>query len=109
MNDHSGLTRKIDKVGRVSIPTSVRESVGLLEGDQVEFGVVGNRIYMERYSKTCIICGTNRNIESRLLTGPKPKPVCICQTCLTGIKSSISLDYIGEEPKIDESLLHGRE
>lgn len=110
MIDHSGMVRKVDKVGRVSIPPSVRESIGVVEGDQVEFGVVGNRIYLGKYSKTCIICGRNRDVENRLLTTPEgPRSICICVGCRKGLANSVSMDFIGEEPNIDEDLLHGRE
>lgn len=45
-----GITRKIDQVGRVVIPSEIREKFGMEIGDKVEFYAVENGILLVKSS-----------------------------------------------------------
>ena len=44
-----GITRKVDELGRISIPKSVREELGITEGTPLEFFIDGDKIMVKRY------------------------------------------------------------
>ena len=43
-----GVTRKIDKLGRVSIPKSYREELGIKEEGEVRIVMVDNQVIIEK-------------------------------------------------------------
>lgn len=45
----SGITRKVDEFGRISIPKSVRDDLGITEGTPLEFFIDGDQIIVKRY------------------------------------------------------------
>jgi transcriptional pleiotropic regulator of transition state genes len=54
----SGVTRKVDQLGRVVLPVELRRSLGLHEGDLVEVGVEGSRILLTKVEDRCIFCSS---------------------------------------------------
>ncbi len=77
----TGLTRKIDDLGRVNIPKEIRDDFCLLEGDAMTFCVEGRRIIMEKYEKSCCMCRS----ETELVDFEDSK---VCKKCLRKIFSS---------------------
>lgn len=45
----SGIIRRIDDLGRVSIPKEIRKQVGIEEGDPLEIILDGDKLYLEKY------------------------------------------------------------
>lgn len=83
--NRSGLIRKLDKVGRVSLPTSIRNALNIREGSMVEFGVEGSTVTLTRYSPVCFICGDDHDVSKyQIKTRPgatEMAEVRICQSC----------------------------
>lgn len=79
----SGLIRKVDKVGRVAIPSTIRNAFNLREDSMVEFGVAGNVITMQRYSPVCLICGDDKDTSLYRLKskGGVESEVRLCKSC----------------------------
>lgn len=79
----SGLIRKVDKVGRVAIPSTIRTAFNLREDSMVEFGVVNNIITMQRYSPVCIICGEDKDTSLYRLKsrGGAENDIRLCKSC----------------------------
>ena len=76
----SGVTRKVDQLGRVVLPVELRRTLGLREGDLVEVALEGSRIVLTKVETRCIFCGTAPS--SREFAG---KRVCAgCVGRLTG-------------------------
>lgn len=46
---YSGLTRPIDKLGRIVIPKGIREKYNLKDGDVIEIGCRGGEITLRKY------------------------------------------------------------
>ena len=59
----SGVTRKVDQLGRVVLPVELRRTLGLREGDLVEVAVEGTRILLTKVETRCIFCGNGTDLR----------------------------------------------
>ena len=66
----TGVTRKIDELGRVVLPIELRRTLDLNEKDSLEIFVEGKQIILQKYERGCIFCG-DMNVDDY-----KGKPVC---------------------------------
>ena len=71
--------RRLDSLGRLVIPTAIRNQLQLENETACSLRVNGSKIEVEKYEPTCIFCGdksaiTNYNNKS------------ICQNCIDNIK-----------------------
>lgn len=53
----AGVVRKVDQLGRIVLPKSLRKRYRMNEGDPVEILVQGDHILLERYRPRCVFCG----------------------------------------------------
>ena len=60
----SGIRRKVDDLGRVVIPSSIRKTLGITEGDLVEIQLDGDRIVLSRPEDACTFCGSSLHLDS---------------------------------------------
>ena len=65
--------RRVDKLGRVVIPSELREKYGLVEGAEVEFLDVGEGVTVRAPAPFCRIC--HKDI-------PKDGELPLCEGCL---------------------------
>jgi AbrB family transcriptional regulator, transcriptional pleiotropic regulator of transition state genes len=75
----SGIRRKVDDLGRVVIPASIRRSLGIREGDAVEVSVEGERVVLAKPRESCVFCGR----EEQGLTTFRGR--LLCRECLGGL------------------------
>ncbi|WP_152394725.1 AbrB/MazE/SpoVT family DNA-binding domain-containing protein [Paenibacillus guangzhouensis] len=54
----AGVVRKVDQLGRIVLPKSLRKRYQMNEGDPVEILVQGDHIILERYRPKCLFCGS---------------------------------------------------
>lgn len=73
-----GITRKVDKLGRVVIPKDYRRELGIECGDRVGVVVDQNQIIMTAPNRRCVFCGRD---EKLFPIGEKQ----ICHLCLDEI------------------------
>jgi transcriptional pleiotropic regulator of transition state genes len=74
----TGMTRKIDDLGRIVIPAETRRLFNIREGDQLAIAVEGDSIVIRKLEATCTFCGTTEDVASF-----KGKGVCgSCRTQL---------------------------
>ena len=52
----TGVTRKIDELGRIVLPIDVRRKLNLSSGDSMEFFVDEGRIILKKYKPSCAFC-----------------------------------------------------
>jgi transcriptional pleiotropic regulator of transition state genes len=74
-----GVVRKVDQLGRIVLPKSLRKRYEMNEGDPVEILVQGDHIILERYKPKCVFCSNQESVieyNSRY----------ICNTCLIDMK-----------------------
>lgn len=77
----SGIRRKVDDLGRVVIPSSIRKVLGIGEGDQLEFAVEGERIVLTRPAEACAFCGGRQHLEAF-------RDKVVCWSCLAGLRAT---------------------
>ena len=67
----TGITRKIDELGRIVLPIELRRKLGIAEKDSLEIYVEGESVILKKYEPACIFCGSSKNISTY-----KDKNVC---------------------------------
>ncbi len=75
-----GITREVDRLGRIVIPKSIRKQLGIKEKDKVEIHTEGDTIVITKYNPFCTFCGS----EEELLDFADKK---LCKACLGKIKA----------------------
>ncbi|MFD2613654.1 AbrB/MazE/SpoVT family DNA-binding domain-containing protein [Paenibacillus gansuensis] len=74
-----GIVRKVDQLGRIVLPKSLRKRYEMNEGDPVEILVQGEHIILERYRPRCIFCSSADGVKEF-------KERHICSECLAGME-----------------------
>jgi transcriptional pleiotropic regulator of transition state genes len=75
-----GIRRKVDDLGRVVIPSSIRHSLGIRDGDTVEFAVEGDRVVMERAVDKCLFCAGSERLTSY-------RERAVCWSCAAALRA----------------------
>ncbi|MDB5054671.1 MAG: abrB1 [Bacilli bacterium] len=76
----AGIVRKVDQLGRIVLPKSLRKRYQMNEGDPIEILVQGDHIILERYRPRCVFCSSIEQV-----TEFKEKYICNeCSTELVG-------------------------
>lgn len=76
----SGITRKIDDLGRIVIPAETRRMFNIREGDHLFISVEGGNIVLRKMTDTCTFCGSDVNVS--LFKGKG-----ICQSCRSQVST----------------------
>ena len=77
----TGLVRRIDKLGRVVLPSELRRTMNLGDCETVEIFVEGSSIILKKYNPACIFCDSGRNVS--LFKGKN-----ICARCLRQLQEA---------------------
>ena len=75
----TGVVRKIDELGRIVLPISIRHNLGIGEHDPVEIFMDGDRIILQKHQPACIFCESAEEVV--FYNGKR-----ICSKCLENIK-----------------------
>jgi AbrB family transcriptional regulator, transcriptional pleiotropic regulator of transition state genes len=54
----SGITRRIDHLGRIVVPAGLRRSLGIRDGDAVEISERDGQLVLRKIEPQCAICGS---------------------------------------------------
>lgn len=76
----SGITRKIDDLGRIVIPAETRRLFNISEGDHLVISAEGNHIVLRKLTDTCTFCSSERNVT-------RFKDKGICAQCRSQLQS----------------------
>ena len=76
-----GMVRKIDELGRIVLPISIRQIMDINEKDSLEIFTDENKIILQKYQPSCIFCNNADNIV--YFSGKR-----VCEDCLAKIKAS---------------------
>ncbi len=52
-----GMIRKVDALGRIVIPSELRQAMELQQGDALELYLEEDRLVMKKFAPACIFCG----------------------------------------------------
>lgn len=75
----SGITRKMDDLGRIVIPAETRRMFNIREGDHLFIAVEGNNIVLRKMTDTCTFCGSDVSVTQFKGKG-------VCSTCRSQIQ-----------------------
>lgn len=77
-----GIVRKVDQLGRIVLPKSLRQNYELNEGEPVEILVKEDHIILEKFKPKCVFCfGTEKVQEFQ--------ERYICQSCVEELAAEI--------------------
>lgn len=60
----TGIVRQIDELGRIVLPKELRDILGIKIKDGLEISLNGDRIIIEKFGKSCGICGSSDRLNS---------------------------------------------
>ncbi|HDR8162180.1 AbrB family transcriptional regulator [Bacillus thuringiensis] len=66
---NTGVSRKVDELGRVVIPIELRRTLGIAEGTVLGFHVEGENIVLRKHEKSCFVTGEVSETNIELLGG----------------------------------------
>jgi AbrB family transcriptional regulator, transcriptional pleiotropic regulator of transition state genes len=75
----TGIVRKVDQLGRIVIPSELRNSMEMDSKDSVEIFVEGSTVILKKYIPTCIFCGESEDVGEY-------KEKKVCKSCLENLK-----------------------
>ena len=73
----TGIIRRIDELGRVTLPVELRHSLGLKPHDSVEISVDGDSIVLKKYAPRCVFCDGDNSLI--VFKGKNVCPKCLAQ------------------------------
>ena len=76
----TGITRRIDELGRIVLPIELRRTLDIGERDALEIYVEEDKIILKSYKQACLFCSNDENISEFM-------GKYICTNCADKIKS----------------------
>jgi AbrB family transcriptional regulator, transcriptional pleiotropic regulator of transition state genes len=70
----TGMSRKIDDLGRLVLPAEIRRHFGLREGTHLEIQVEDDRIVLTKVEDRCVFCGSRDGLQAF-------RDRLVCRTC----------------------------
>ncbi len=58
----TGIVRKLDELGRITLPIELRRTLGIEERDSLEIYVEDDRIILQKYEPTDIFTGSKNDL-----------------------------------------------
>ena len=78
----TGIVRKVDELGRIVLPISIRQTMRINEKDSLEIFTDDNKIILQKYQPSCIFCNNADDIV--YFNGMR-----ICENCVAKIKETL--------------------
>lgn len=75
----TGMIRKLDELGRITLPKEIRDNLKIKIQDLIEIYVNGSSIILKKYKPNCILCGTGKDLI-------EVKEQLICAKCVEELK-----------------------
>jgi AbrB family transcriptional regulator, transcriptional pleiotropic regulator of transition state genes len=80
----SGVSRKVDQLGRLVLPAELRKQLEIRVGDLIEISVEDDRIVLQKVALHCVFCGATRpDAELRDFEGK-----LVCERCVERLTAS---------------------
>ena len=74
----TGIVRRVDKLGRIVLPSELRNTLNIKIKEPLEIYVSGDSIVLRKYLPCCIFCGEEENVGTF-------KNKYICKKCMKQI------------------------
>lgn len=75
----TGITRKIDKLGRIVLPIELRRTLDMAVNDPIEIYTERDLIVLKKHETACVFCGSTTDVKVH-------KGKNICGKCFTELK-----------------------
>lgn len=75
----TGVSRKVDDLGRIVLPAELRRSFDIREGDHIDIAVEEDRIVLSKKRNSCTFCGSMDSLRSY-------REHQVCQSCVSELK-----------------------
>jgi len=72
------LRRRIDELGRIVVPQSMRQALGLVPGTEIDFILEGKHVLIRASQTACKVCGSINDVDEE---------ICVCKKCVEMIKA----------------------
>ena len=59
----TGITRRVDELGRIVIPRELRLMLEIQEKDPLEIFIEGSSVILKKYNPNCIFCGNSKDLH----------------------------------------------
>ncbi len=77
----AGISRTIDRLGRIVVPVEFRRALGIGDHDLVEISLDGHRIVMVKQERTCTFCGASADLREH-------RSKLVCAACVSQLSST---------------------
>ena len=78
--ENTGITRRIDDLGRIVIPKEIRKNLKIRDSDELEINVIDNKIVLNKYESlkkdkviTCLLYTIGRSLNKNILYTSRQK------------------------------------
>ena len=77
----TGITRKVDDLGRIVLPIELRRTLDIAERDELEIYMDGDHIVLQKFEPFSIFCSSSYGLVSY-------KGKNVCKDCIGTMKES---------------------
>lgn len=67
--------KKIDSLGRIVIPSDIRNTLGMSPNDSIEMTIKDNQLILTKHQQTCSMCGGTNDLITF-------EQLILCKDCL---------------------------
>lgn len=60
----TGIVRNVDKLGRIVLPSELRNTLNIKIKEPLEIYVSGDNIVLRKFLPCCIFCGEEENVDT---------------------------------------------
>lgn len=71
------IQRRIDELGRIVIPSEMRDSLGITTKTLVSIELKDGTIFLKKAERTCKVCGSSEDLND---------DISVCASCISKIK-----------------------
>ena len=75
----TGVSRKVDDLGRIVLPAELRRSFDIREGDQIDIAVEEDKIILQKRRQACTFCGSLESLRMY-------REHQVCSSCVSELK-----------------------
>lgn len=75
---NTGVSRRIDNLGRYVIPAEIRKNLDIRENDILEVYTEGDKIILRKVEESCTFCGNKENLQ-------EIKDKYVCKDCVKNL------------------------
>jgi len=82
-NSNTQALRTVDELGRIGLPKTLRQNLGIAAGDQYEIVTQGQKIILLRHAPSCQVCNEDTNVTCL-------NKAFLCEVCREAIEKTLA-------------------